>query len=91
LIQKPQYARTVEANSHQMQTDSPPPVPTNTAELDITRALVANGITGCGDMEYNLNPGQTSEYTVRCSRDSKNWKIYTVWPNINKVIAGPLK
>lgn len=70
-------------------TTTPPAPPEPQASLlDIARALKANNITGCGDLEYYLNPGQTSEYTVKCSRDGKTYTTYTVWPKIEKVMLG---
>lgn len=60
----------------------------NTDQLLIVRALISNNIKDCGDMTYTLNAGQTSEYTVNCSKDGKQWKTYTVWGQTGKVMAG---
>jgi hypothetical protein len=68
---------------------SPPPPVTEEKNpfVDISRTLVAKKITGCGVMEWRLVPGQRSEYKVKCSPDGKNWRFYTVWPNINEITA----
>jgi len=56
-------------------------------QLEISRALVANNITGCGEMEWYPVPDQRHEYKVKCSSDGKNWRVYRVWSKINKVYS----
>lgn len=52
--------------------------------IDITRTLVANHITGCGYLQWQ--PGSSNhEYIVKCSRDNQNWTTYQVWTAINAV------
>lgn len=57
-------------------------------EIEISKVLASNGITGCGEFNYSLNSGQNSEYTVTCTWDGQNWKTYTVWTKINRVASG---
>lgn len=65
-------------------TPPEPPPPKNGVDLSIMRTLVTNKIT-CGDFNWTLNSGQTSEYTLNCSNDGKTWTTYTIWPNIQKI------
>lgn len=57
----------------------------NSENLDISRTLITNNVTGCGFVRWALNPGTTSEYTVNCSMDGENWTTYIVYPKINAV------
>ena len=56
--------------------------------IPISKVLVKNKITSCGEYKYrpsSLNPG---EYLVYCTRDGESWTSYIVWPNIGKA-SGP--
>jgi len=57
----------------------------NIENSDISRTLVTNNITGCGFLRWALNPGESSEYTVKCSMDGENWTTYIVYPKVNSV------
>lgn len=55
--------------------------------VDITKALVAKGITGCGEYKYRASTLDRNEYLVYCTHDGKNWTAYFVWPRIKEVMG----
>lgn len=58
------------------------------ANLGISKALVANNVRGCGEYKYRESSRDRGEFLVYCSRDGLSWSAYLVWANINKV-TGP--
>lgn len=56
----------------------------------ITKALIAKQIRGCGEYKYRENARHHSEYLVHCTADGKNWVAYLVWPKI-KEVEGPFR
>lgn len=67
------------------------PAPWSSAtKPEITRALMAAGVTGCGYLEYRVSTRSRTEYLVACSRNGQSWLVYMVWPAINEV-TGPYK
>jgi hypothetical protein len=55
--------------------------------LEITKALVAKDITGCGEYKYKASLEQSREYVVYCTVDGENWTAYLVWTGINDVMG----
>lgn len=62
----------------------------STTNPEITRALMAAGVTGCGYLEHRVSTRSRTEYLVACSRTGQSWLVYAVWPAINEVM-GPYK
>mgnify|MGYP007022264338 CR=1 FL=1 len=58
-------------------------------DLAITRALIRNNVSGCGQYKYRSSSQNSGEYLVYCSRDGETWTAYIVWPNVEKAM-GPL-
>ena len=46
--------------------------------VGISRALVKNDISGCGEYKYKESSKNKNEYIVRCTHDSINWTSYIV-------------
>ena len=55
-------------------------------DIAISKALVTNDITGCGEFYYKQNLDQPSEYYVKCTGDGYNWTYYLVWTLSEKVL-----
>lgn len=55
--------------------------------LKIGRALVKNGIQGCGTLKIKPNSEHSGEYSVKCTRDDINWRYYEVWPATGYVMG----
>lgn len=55
--------------------------------LDITKALAAKDIAGCGEYKYKASLEQRREYIVYCTADGENWTAYLVWTGINEVMG----
>lgn len=53
--------------------------------LDISKVLVKNKVSGCGEYRYKESSKNSNEYLLQCSRDGKNWRTMVVWVGINKV------
>ncbi|QBO57854.1 hypothetical protein [Chryseobacterium salivictor] len=53
--------------------------------LSISKLLVADRITGCGEFYYNEIDRNT--YIVACSRDGKSFKYYVAWTKLDKVYS----
>lgn len=53
----------------------------------ITKTLVVNGITGCGEYKFKEDAKKSKSYVVYCSRDGKNWLAYIVWAASEKVMG----
>lgn len=53
----------------------------------ITRALAAADVSGCGIYRYRASRNSSREFLVHCSNDNKNWTAYMVWPNLDKVLG----
>lgn len=53
--------------------------------LDISKLLVANRITGCGEFYYNEIDKNT--YILACSRDGKSFKYYVAWTKLDKIYS----
>lgn len=64
--------------------------PTSGEFVSIGRALVRNGVTGCGEYRVVSQSGSSRapEYTIKCSADGVTWRYWLVWPAIGKV-TGP--
>lgn len=54
--------------------------------IDITKSLVKNNVTGCGEFHYKQSKSQPSEYYVKCTSDGYNWTYYLVWTQTKKVL-----
>ena len=85
------------ASSNKGSTTSKPdmnatyPAPWSSAiKPEVTRALLAAGVTGCGYLEHRVSTRSRTEYLVACSRNGQSWLVYMVWPAINEVM-GPYK
>jgi hypothetical protein len=52
---------------------------------NVIRALMHNGVTGCGEFYQKESTTHSSEFFVACPDDRGNWYSYLVWPNINSV------
>ena len=61
---------------------------TNKELFTISKLMVKNSITGCG--EYHIKEIENGEYVIACTRDGKNWKYYVAWPNIDKIYLASL-
>ena len=58
--------------------------------IGITKALIKNKVTLCGEYKYKHSKKSSSEYIVHCTPDGKNWYAYIVWTGTEKII-GPHK
>lgn len=58
--------------------------------VGIARALVANGVSGCGEHIYRQSRTDPMGYLVHCSRDGKTWRAYLVHTNSGQV-DGPYR
>jgi hypothetical protein len=62
----------------------------NDANESIAETLAAHQVRGCGEFWYlkrAYSGADFIEYLVYCP-DGKNWRVWTVWPRLNKV-TGP--
>ena len=57
-------------------------------QYEIAKVIASNKMSGCGEFTWTANPGQSSEYTVKCSSDGTNWTTYTVWTKVDKIVPG---
>ena len=62
---------------------------TNSEVQKITKTLIKNNISGCGEYYVKESKENNNEYLVACSSDVKNWNLYIVWSEIGE-IQGPL-
>lgn len=53
--------------------------------LEMSKLLVANRITGCGEFYYNEIDKNT--YILACSRDGKSFKYYVAWTKLDKIYS----
>jgi len=60
----------------------------DSSNIQISRTLVKNNIRGCGEFKYKKNLNYNNEYLVRCTRDGKNWRAYTIY-GLSEEILGP--
>lgn len=58
---------------------------TNEKFLEISRLLVANRITGCGEFYYNEIDKNT--YILACSRDGISFNYYVAWTKLDKIYS----
>jgi hypothetical protein len=58
------------------------------SNIGIARALIKNGVKGCGEYNYRKSLKFTEEYQVRCVGMNNKVTYYLVHPNVNGV-AGP--
>lgn len=56
--------------------------------LEISKALAANGVGGCGQMKYKPHREADHEFLVYCTRDGEVWRAYQVWTLIEEA-EGP--
>ena len=61
----------------------------NSEAQKITKTLIKNNISGCGEYYVKESTENNNEYLVACSSDGKNWNLYIVWSEIEE-IQGPL-
>lgn len=55
--------------------------------LEITRALIANQVQGCGRYAFRTRHGSSGEYLVYCQGVTDSWRAYLVWPLTGKAIG----
>ncbi len=59
--------------------------PGNAEMMKVSRSLVKNNITGCGEYYVRNSAVDDGECLVACTPDGENWNYYIVWYNIENV------
>jgi len=78
------------ADQSEIDAEYPPPFRED-FNMEITKVLVKNGVTGCGTYKYRASTKPSDkEYLVYCSRDGKTWTAYMVFIYTGKVL-GPYR
>ena len=54
---------------------------------EITKALIAGQIKGCGEYKYKRHAKTKSKYLVRCTRDGETWVTYLI--STRNGVTGP--
>ena len=58
-----------------------------TFNIEISRALIKNKVSGCGQLKYREDRERSGEFLVYCTTDGHNYQSYLVWTNTGKVIG----
>lgn len=61
--------------------ESPTTAPTPRSgefDIEITKILAVNNISGCGQYEFEATDASHTDYVVRCTADGEKWKSYFV-------------
>jgi len=56
-------------------------------DLEITQALAANRIGGCGQYRFRRHYQTPGEAIVECTRDGNSWQAYLVFATTGKVMG----
>ncbi|WP_197672292.1 hypothetical protein [Cupriavidus nantongensis] len=55
--------------------------------MEITQALAANRIGGCGQYRFRRHYQTPGEAIVECTRDGNSWQAYLVFATTGKVMG----
>lgn len=55
--------------------------------LNISKALGAKSVSGCGQYKFRESSRDSGEYLVYCTRDGASWVSYVVWTKTGAVLG----